>query len=103
MSKPYLDPDFGAYQQPKPEGAATIFVLGLLGLLICGPLGTIAWIMGNSYLERCRSLRIEPDSLAVAGRIMGILVSVLMGLGLLVMLGILALGIVTSVMSGQGR
>jgi hypothetical protein len=51
---------------PKPEGATTVFVLGLLSLIICAPLGIAAWIQGNNYLGRCRSMNVEPDGLAVA-------------------------------------
>jgi len=53
--------------QQKPEGATTIFVLGLLGLLVCALLGIFAWIQGNDYLKRCQAMGVEPDGLAVAG------------------------------------
>jgi hypothetical protein len=70
--------------EQKPEGGTTIFVLGLLGLLLCGLLGIPAWIMGNSYMEKCRAMGVQPDGLAVAGRIMGMIVTGLMILGLVV-------------------
>ena len=34
----------------KPEGGVAIFVLGLLGMLLCQVLGIIAWVQGNTYL-----------------------------------------------------
>jgi hypothetical protein len=79
----------------KPEGATTVFILGLLGLLICGILGIFAWIQGNDYVNRCQAAGVEPDGLAVAGRIMGIIATGLMVLGfaiaaLMVVLGGLA-------------
>lgn len=79
----------------KPEGATTVFVLGLLGLIFCALLGVVAWVQGNDYLKRCQSMGVEPDGLAVAGRIMGMIATVLMILGLIgfvfaMMLGVLA-------------
>jgi len=78
----------------KPEGAVAIFVLGLLSLLICAPLGIAAWLMGNSYLSKCRAMSVQPEGLAVAGRILGIIGTCLMILvaviwGLLICAGVL--------------
>ena len=70
--------------EQKPEGAVTVFVLGLLGLVVCGPLGIAAWIMGNSYVEKCRAMSVEPEGLGVAGRILGIIVTCLMILGVVI-------------------
>lgn len=72
---------------PKPEGATTVFVLGLLGIVLCGIIGIFAWTQGNDYLARCRAAGVEPDGLAVAGRIMGIIGTVLV----LVQLALIAL------------
>ena len=46
--------------RPKPEGATTVFVLGLLGLLLCQILGIIAWVQGN-----CKG---RTESVAPGGR-----------------------------------
>lgn len=62
----------------KPEGGSTIFVLGLLGLLLCQILGIIAWVQGNTYMAKCRNMRVEPEGLAVAGRILGIISTILL-------------------------
>ena len=70
--------------QPKPEGAVVVFVLGLLGLLVCAPLGIAAWVMGNSYMSKCRAMSAEPEGLAVAGRILGIIATCLMILGVVI-------------------
>jgi len=64
--------------QPKPEGAVAVFVLGLLGLLVCAPCGIAAWIMGNSYVAKCRAAGVEPEGLGVAGRILGMIATCLM-------------------------
>ena len=77
----------------KPEGATTVFVLGLLGIILCAPLGVAAWVMGNSYVAKCRALGVEPDGLAVAGRIMGMIVTGLMILGFILGLLLLCAGI----------
>ena len=60
----------------KPEGASTIFILGLLGLLLCQILGIIAWVQGNTYMQKCRNMGVEPEGIAVAGRILGIISSI---------------------------
>lgn len=67
--------------ESKPEGGVTVFVLGLLGLLLCPILAPVAWIMGNSYMAKCRAMSAEPEGLAVAGRILGIIGSCFMILG----------------------
>ena len=48
-----------------PDGATTILVMGLLGLVVCGVFAPVAWIMGNGYLARCRRMHAEPESTAV--------------------------------------
>ena len=70
--------------EPKPEGAVTVFVLGLLGLLLCQILGIAAWVMGNTYMAKCREMSVEPEGLAVAGRILGIIATCLMILGIVI-------------------
>ncbi len=62
----------------KPENATTIFILGLLGILLCQILGIIAWVQGNTYLQKCRTMGVEPESTAIAGRILGIISTILL-------------------------
>ncbi len=76
----------------KPEGATSIFVLGLLGLVICNILGIFAWVKGNGYMAKCRQLGVEPEGLAVAGRILGMIATILILIGL----GICVLAIIAS-------
>ncbi len=82
--------------QPKPEGATTVFVLGLLGLLVCGILGIFAWIQGNDYMNRCRALGVEPEGLAVAGRVMGMIATILIIVGVVFFIGMMALGVMSA-------
>lgn len=76
----------------KPEGATNVFVLGLLGLLLCAPIGIFGWTQGNDYIKRCQALGVEPEGLGVAGRIMGMIATCLMILGLVAFVGMMALG-----------
>lgn len=85
--------------QPKPEGATTIFVLGLLSILIscpCGILGPFAWMQGNDYMNRCRALGVEPEGLAVAGRVMGMIATILIIVGVVFFIGMMALGVMSA-------
>ena len=70
--------------QQQPEGATTVFILGLLGMILCPILGPIAWVQGNSYTAECRNRRVEPEGLGVAGRILGIIATVLLILGVVI-------------------
>lgn len=81
---------------PRPEGATTVFVLGVLSLILCAPLGIVAWIQGNSYLSRCRSVSVEPEALGVAGRILGIIATCLLSLGLAMWALVMCAGITAS-------
>jgi hypothetical protein len=61
----------------------TVFVLGLLSLVLCQLLGPVAIMMGNSYIRECALEGVEPEGLGVAGRIMGMIGTVLFVLQLL--------------------
>ena len=63
--------------QPRPDGATLVFVMGLFGIFVCAPLGILAWIWGNDYMKRCRARRVQPEGTAVAGRIMGMIATIL--------------------------
>src|SRR4051812_4342969 len=81
---PPMYPMQGYGQQMGSEGeATTIFVLGLLGLLVCQILAPIALIKGQTYRSTCRAMGAAPNGLAVAGWIMGIIGTGLLGISLL--------------------
>jgi hypothetical protein len=67
-----------AYMYPDRSG--TIMVLGILSLLVCAVMGPIAWSMGNEELRRIDSGQSPPEgrSNASAGRICGIISSIIM-------------------------
>jgi len=54
-----------------------VFIWGLLGILLCGIFGPVAWIQGNTYLRTCAAMGVQPSGLGVAGRILGIASTVL--------------------------
>jgi hypothetical protein len=79
----------------KPHRGTLILVLGILGLVICGPLGIAAWIMGNGDLKEMDAGLMDPSGrgLTTGGRICGIIATILMILGVLIMIAIFGLGI----------
>ena len=79
----------------KPHRGTLILVLGILGLVICGPLGIAAWIMGNGDLKEIDAGAMESSgrSLTNAGRICGMIASILMILGVLIAIAVFGLGI----------
>ena len=82
---------------PEQSKATTVPVLGILGLVLCSVLAPIAWYMGNEEVRAIDAGRRDSANrgTANAGRILGIIGTVLMGLGI-ILLGVL-LG------SGSGR
>jgi hypothetical protein len=70
----------------KPHRGTLILVLGILGLVLCGFLGIAAWVMGNGDLKQMDAGTMDPSgrSITNAGRICGIIGTILMVLGALV-------------------
>jgi hypothetical protein len=90
MSQPPQFPsESGAY--PEASQATTVLVLGIIGIVLCQILGPIAWVMGNNELQSIDAGRRPPENrgTANAGRILGIIATVLLAIGLFV--GILAI------------
>jgi hypothetical protein len=59
---------------------AMVLTLGILSLVICGILGPIAWVMGNNDLAAMRAGRMDRsgEGLTQAGRILGIISSIML-------------------------
>jgi hypothetical protein len=72
----------------KPHRGVVILVFGILGLVVCQPLGIAAWVMGNTDLDEMSLGRMDPSGadLTNAGRICGIVASAIMGLQILLMI-----------------
>ena len=91
---PQFPSESGGY--PEQSQATTILVLGILGIVICGILAPFAWNMGNKELAAIDSGRRAPENrgTANAGRILGIIGTVLLGIGIVVLI-LLAVGAFT--------
>jgi uncharacterized membrane protein YjgN (DUF898 family) len=78
--------------------ATTILVLGILSLVVCGILGPFAWSMGNRALRdidasQGTAAALGGRSSVNAGRICGMIATVLLVLGALAVVGVLAIGV----------
>lgn len=73
--------------QTKPQTDPNlVFVLGLLSLILCQLGGPFAFYFGQNYMAECEELGVEPEGLAVAGRIMGLISSIILAVFLLLLL-----------------
>lgn len=79
----------------KPHRATLILVLGILSLIICQPLGIVAWLLGSADLKQMAAGAMDPTGkdMTNIGRILGIIATVLLALGILVFIGALVLGV----------
>ena len=70
----------------KPHRGTLILVLGILGLVICGPLGIAAWVMGAGDLKQIDAGTMDPAgrSTTQAGKICGIIATILLILGAII-------------------
>ncbi len=93
MSMPPPPPPPGpspyAYRQSAehPNGT-TILVLGILSLVVCGLLGPVAWVMGNTAVREMNAnpaIDYRNRGNVTAGRVCGIIGTVLLVLGALMM------------------
>jgi hypothetical protein len=79
---------FPTESTPYPEAsqASTALVLSIIGLICCQVLGIVAWVMANNELEGIKAGRRNPanEGTASAARIIGIVCTVLLGIGILV-------------------
>ena len=86
MNTPGFTPPPAGSFEPVPveksgatkNDAIVIFVLGLLGLVVCQILAPVAWRKGNTYRNVCMIGGMQPDGLGVAGRWLGIVGTVLL-------------------------
>lgn len=84
---------YGVGQQMEHPQGTTILVLGILSLVICGVLGPFAWSMGNKALREIDSnpsVRYSNRGNVSAGRICGMIASILLvlGIGLFILVAI---------------
>lgn len=93
-------------QAPYPEQsqATTALVLGILGLVICQVLGPFAWSIGNKELQAIDAGRRPPENrgTANAGKILGIVSTVLLAVGIVFIILLIVGSISLSVFSETG-
>lgn len=82
----------------KPHRATLVLVLGILGLVVCQPLGIAAWVMGNKDLKEMNGGLMDPSGQGMtnAGRICGIIATALLVLGIVVFVILTVVGGVLS-------
>jgi len=73
----------------KPHRGTLILVLGILSLIVCGPLGIAAWIMGNTDLREIEAGIMDPEgrSMTQAGKVCGIIACILMAVSVVFGIG----------------
>ena len=86
---------------PEASQATASLVLGILSLVVCGILGPFAWHMGNAEIQGIDTGRRDPSNRgnAQAGRVLGIISTVM--LALVVLFFIFALGSLAVVGAGS--
>ena len=79
----------------QPHRGTMILVFGILGIVICMPLGIVAWVMGSADLKAMREGRMDQsgESLTQVGRILGIIGTLLAIVGILFALVAFVLGV----------
>lgn len=93
----WTPPPQGYYQPPPPTpgNATTALVLGILGLVFCGPFTAIpAWIVGRNAVREIDASqgRLGGRGTAQAGYVLGIIGTVLAAVSLVIVIGVFALG-----------
>ena len=91
-------PPPGGWQPPAHPSATTVLVLGILGLVVCGVLAPFAWLKGSAALREIDAAprRWSGRDQVQIGRVLGIIGSVLLGLAVLVLGGMLLLFLISA-------
>lgn len=97
---PYGGGGEGPVEHPK---GMTILILGILSLIFCcAPLGIVAWVMGNGAIKEIDAApgRYSNRQIVQIGRILGIIATVLLIVGILIWVVIFVLALMSGDMSG---
>ena len=83
----------------KPHRGTLILVLGILGLVVCAPVGIVAWVMGASDLKEIDAGTMDPTGRGntQAGKICGMIACILMIIGVVIFGLLFALGAISAV------
>lgn len=97
---PYGQPSYGQPGYPPRDHpqATTVLVLGILGLVLCQVLAPVAWVMGNRVVNEIDAGmgQVGGRSSANAGRICGIVGTIMMIVAFVLVVGLFVLGAAVS-------
>ena len=79
----------------SPHRGVMILVMGIVGLVVCAPVGIAAWIMGRQDLAKMDAGQMDPEGrqLTNIGKILGIIATVLIAIGII-------MAVISTVLSG---
>ena len=93
---PAAPPPQGSWGQPRQDHPRAILslILGIVGLVLCGVAAPFAWVIGKRAVDEIDASggRLGGRGVAQAGKILGIIGTVLVILGLLVFVLVLTIG-----------
>jgi len=80
----------------KPHRGTLILIFGIVGLVVCLPFGIAAWIMGSGDLKQIDAGTMDPSgrSMTSAGKVIGMIATILGILGIIVAVLVIGLGVV---------
>ena len=106
---PYGQPPYGQQQYGgPPQGlvpdhpkATTALVLGILGIVICQIIGPFAWRIGKQAVDEIDASngQLGGRGTAQAGYILGVIGTILLGLGVLLVVVLIAVGTMAGIAS----
>jgi uncharacterized membrane protein YjgN (DUF898 family) len=90
----YGQQPYGFAPQDHPK-SVTVLVLGILGLVACSIAAPFAWVMGNNVVREIDASggQLGGRSTANAGRICGIVGTVILGLSLLAIVAVIVVAV----------
>lgn len=82
-------------QYEQADRGVLILILGILGIIVCGFIAPFAWIMGKGDLAKMDAGEMNPDGRGITqgGMICGIIGTILLPLGIVVVVLILVGGL----------
>ena len=104
MTVPVTAPVAPAYGTIAPDHprATLALILGILGIVVCGFIAPFAWRMGKRTVDEIDASqgRLGGRGSAQAGYILGLIGTVLLGLGLLFLVVVVVIAIIGAATSG---
>jgi len=82
--------------RPEHPQATTVLILGILGLVVAGVLGPVAWFMGNKAIKECEAGTYTRTGPLTAGRILGIIGTILLIVSVVVIILVVVIGLITA-------